>query len=71
MNNTILCSHVGLTEIPYEIMELQYITVVHNDIVKTASLQIYLYGNDLHTINPCLFQLRNLSVLSLSKVFLF
>ncbi|GAA5813915.1 hypothetical protein MFLAVUS_007404 [Mucor flavus] len=35
-------SHVELTEIPDEIEELQYVTVVHHDIVKTAALQIYI-----------------------------
>ncbi|KAI7866789.1 uncharacterized protein EV154DRAFT_153559 [Mucor mucedo] len=58
-------SNVELTEIPDEIGELQYVTVVHNDIVKTASLQIFLYGNYLESINPCLFRLKNLTVLSL------
>lgn len=61
-------SHVGLTEIPDEIKELQYVTVVHNDVVKTAALQIFLYGNDLKCINPLLFHLKSLTVLSLSKV---
>lgn len=58
-------SHVGLTEIPDEIKELQYVTVVHNDVVKTAALQIFLYGNDLQCINPLLFHLKSLTVLSL------
>ncbi|CEP15664.1 hypothetical protein [Parasitella parasitica] len=32
-------SNIGLTEIPDEIGELQYVTVLHNDVVKVASLQ--------------------------------
>lgn len=62
-----LKSHVELTEIPDEIEELQYVTVVHHDIVKTASLQIFLYGNYIQSINLRLFRLKNLSVLSLSN----
>ncbi|KAI9246345.1 hypothetical protein EDC94DRAFT_392440 [Helicostylum pulchrum] len=58
-------SHVELTEIPDEIEELQYVTVVHHDIVKTAALQIFMYGNYIETINLRLFRLKNLSVLSL------
>ncbi|GAN09790.1 GDSL lipase/acylhydrolase [Mucor ambiguus] len=58
-------SNIGLTEIPDEIGELQYVTVLHNDIVKSASLQVYLYNNELQSINPVLFRLRNLTVLSL------
>lgn len=60
-------SNIGLTEIPDEIGELQYVTVLHNDIVKVASLQVYLYNNELQSINPVLFRLKNLTVLSLSK----
>lgn len=62
-------SNIGLTEIPDEIGELQYVTVLHNDIVKVASLQVYLYNNELQSINPVLFKLKNLTVLSLSKWF--
>ncbi|KAL9549554.1 hypothetical protein MBANPS3_005160 [Mucor bainieri] len=58
-------SNIGLTEIPDEIGELQYVTVLHNDIVKVASLQVYLYNNELQSINPVLFRLKNLTVLSL------
>ncbi|KAI8639771.1 hypothetical protein BD408DRAFT_420879 [Parasitella parasitica] len=58
-------SNIGLTEIPDEIGELQYVTVLHNDVVKVASLQVYLYNNELQSINPVLFWLKNLTVLSL------
>ncbi|KAI7905852.1 uncharacterized protein BX663DRAFT_497857 [Cokeromyces recurvatus] len=58
-------SNIGLIEIPDEIGELRYVTVLHNDIVKAASLQLYLYNNDITRINPILFQLKNLTVLSL------
>ncbi|KAI8047794.1 hypothetical protein BDF21DRAFT_433983 [Thamnidium elegans] len=58
-------SHVELTEIPDEIEELQYVTVVHHDIVKAAALQIFMYGNYIESINLRLFRLKNLSVLSL------
>lgn len=59
------CSNIGLTEIPDEISELQYVTVLHNDIVKSAFLQLYLYNNELTSLNPTLFKLKNLTVLSL------
>ncbi|KAI8376794.1 hypothetical protein BD560DRAFT_391510 [Blakeslea trispora] len=58
-------SNIGLEEIPDEIGELAYVTVLHNDIVKAASLQLFLYNNDIHTLNPVLFGLKNLTVLSL------
>ncbi|KAI8361795.1 hypothetical protein EDC96DRAFT_512542, partial [Choanephora cucurbitarum] len=58
-------SHIGLECIPDEIGELTYLTVLHNDIVKAASLQLFLYNNSLQTLNPVLFQLKNLTVLSL------
>ncbi|KAI9307073.1 hypothetical protein BJ944DRAFT_262524 [Cunninghamella echinulata] len=60
-------SHCELTEIPDEIVELQYITVFRKDIVKTASLQLYLFANQLETLSPTLFQLKNLTVLSLRR----
>lgn len=63
-----LISNIDLTEIPDEISELQYVTILHNDIVKTASLQLYIYNNKLTYINPILFRLKNLTVLSLRKV---
>ncbi|KAG2196089.1 hypothetical protein INT46_010156 [Mucor plumbeus] len=50
-------SNIGLTEIPDEIGELQYVTVLHNDIVKVASLQVYLYNNELQYINPVMVSL--------------
>lgn len=62
-------SNIGLTEIPDEIGELQYVTVLYNDVVKVASLQIYLYNNELQSINPILFKLKNLTVLSLRRLF--
>ncbi|KAI9475798.1 MAG: hypothetical protein EXX96DRAFT_278387 [Benjaminiella poitrasii] len=58
-------SNIGLIEIPDDIGELKYVTVLHNDVVKSASLQLYLYNNNIERINPVLFQLKNLTVLSL------
>ncbi|KAI8093864.1 uncharacterized protein BX664DRAFT_330778 [Halteromyces radiatus] len=58
-------SHCDLVEIPDGIAELQYITVLRKDTVKTASLQLYLFANQLKTLSPTLFRLQNLSVLSL------
>ncbi|KAI8975247.1 hypothetical protein BDF20DRAFT_943704 [Mycotypha africana] len=58
-------SNLGLTEIPDEVKELEYVTVVQNDKVRPASLQIYLYSNELSRINPTLFKLKNITVLSL------
>ncbi|CAO3645711.1 unnamed protein product [Cunninghamella blakesleeana] len=60
-------SHCELTEIPDDISELQYITVFRKDIVKAASLQLYLFANQLETLAPSLFQLKNLTVLSLRR----
>ncbi|CAO3589904.1 unnamed protein product [Absidia cylindrospora] len=58
-------SHCDLVEIPEGIAELQHITVLRKDTVKTASLQLYLFANQLKSLSPTLFQLKNLSVLSL------
>ncbi|ORZ14087.1 hypothetical protein BCR42DRAFT_418022 [Absidia repens] len=58
-------SHCDLIEIPEGIAELQHITVLRKDTVKTASLQLYLFANQLKSLSPTLFQLKNLSVLSL------
>ncbi|CAO3692028.1 unnamed protein product [Rhizopus stolonifer] len=57
--------HIGLNEIPKEVGDLAYVTVLRKDIVKTASLQLYLYGNNLSCLNSNLFRLKNLTVLSL------
>ncbi|KAG1173749.1 hypothetical protein G6F70_005612 [Rhizopus microsporus] len=57
--------HIGLSEIPREVGELEYVTVLCNDTVKTASLQLYLYRNQLSCLNSHLFRLKNLTVLSL------
>ncbi|KAG1048182.1 hypothetical protein G6F43_009412 [Rhizopus delemar] len=57
--------HIGLTEIPKEVGELEYVTVLCNDVVKAASLQLYLYGNRLTCLNSNLLRLKNLTVLSL------
>lgn len=64
----VTCSNIGLTEIPDEISELQYVTVLHNDIVKSAFLQLYLYNNQLTHVNTTLFKLKNLTVLSLRNI---
>ncbi|KAI8331658.1 hypothetical protein BC941DRAFT_438079 [Chlamydoabsidia padenii] len=58
-------SHCDLVEIPGGIAELQHITVLQKDTVKTASLQLYLFANQLKSLSPALFQLKNLTVLSL------
>ncbi|RCH95470.1 hypothetical protein CU098_011371 [Rhizopus stolonifer] len=60
-------SNIELEDIPDEIGELAYVTVLHNDIVKSASLQLFLYNNRIHTLSPVLFRLKNLTVLSLRK----
>ncbi|ORZ02816.1 hypothetical protein BCR43DRAFT_482218 [Syncephalastrum racemosum] len=58
-------SHMGLTEIPEEIKELQHVTVLRKDRIQNTSLKLYLYANDLVRLPPYLFMLKNLSVLSL------
>ncbi|KAI8882363.1 hypothetical protein K501DRAFT_101232 [Backusella circina FSU 941] len=58
-------SKMNLVDIPDDIVELQYVTVVQNDVVKAASLQLYLYSNQIEDLCPSLFKLRNLTVLSL------
>jgi hypothetical protein len=63
-------SKMDLVDIPDEIAELQYVTVVQNDVVKTASLQLYLYSNQIQELCSSLFKLRNLTVLSLRKFYI-
>ncbi|KAI8068524.1 hypothetical protein BC940DRAFT_36468 [Gongronella butleri] len=58
-------SHLDLEEIPDDIAELKHITVLCKDRVKRASLQLYLFGNQLRSLSPALFLLDNLTVLSL------
>lgn len=60
-------SHCDLVEIPEGIVELQHITVLRKDTVIAASLQLYLFANQLQSLSPTLFQLKNLTVLSLRK----
>ncbi|ORX54041.1 outer arm dynein light chain 1 [Hesseltinella vesiculosa] len=63
-------SQCDLEEIPDDIAELRYLTVLYKDRVKPASLQLYLFDNRLHTLSPTLFQLENLTVLSLRHNYL-
>ncbi|KAI8983863.1 hypothetical protein BDB01DRAFT_119124 [Pilobolus umbonatus] len=56
---------MGLTEIPEELCELQYVTVLTNDVIRPASLQLYLYGNQIESLNTTLLRLKCLTVLSL------
>ncbi|CAO3692031.1 unnamed protein product [Rhizopus stolonifer] len=60
--------HIGLNEIPKEVGDLAYVTVLRKDIVKTASLQLYfLRNNQLTSIPPDIALLENLVELSLGN----
>ncbi|KAG0188344.1 hypothetical protein DFQ28_004970 [Apophysomyces sp. BC1034] len=63
--------HLGLTDIPEEISELQYMTILRKDTntIKTAALEVFLYGNTLSCLNQSLFKLKNLAVLSLTYTY--
>ncbi|KAI8890177.1 hypothetical protein K501DRAFT_319875 [Backusella circina FSU 941] len=63
--NVVNLSKLDLKEIPNEISELKYLTAIHNGVIKSTCLQLYLYSNVLQNINPALFELKNLTVLSL------
>ncbi|KAI9268207.1 hypothetical protein BDA99DRAFT_558376 [Phascolomyces articulosus] len=58
-------SCLGLTELPTEFLDVQYITVIKKDSVKNTALKLYLSGNQLTVFPTPLFALKNLSVLSL------
>ncbi|KAG2221719.1 hypothetical protein INT45_007125, partial [Circinella minor] len=58
-------SSLGLSELPSEFLDVQYITVIKKDSVKNTALKLYLSGNQLNVFPTPLFALKNLSVLSL------
>ena len=66
-NSIYLYSSLGLSELPSEFLDVQYITVIKKDSVKNTALKLYLSGNQLNVFPTPLFALKNLSVLSLSK----
>lgn len=60
-------SYAGLSSIPDDIKELRYVTVLHKENSDAATLKLFLAGNALTHLNPLLFTIKNLSVLSLRK----
>lgn len=58
-------SYFGLGSIPDDIKELRYVTVLHKENSEAATLKLFLGGNALTRLNPLLFTIKNLSVLSL------
>ncbi|KAL1924400.1 uncharacterized protein VTP21DRAFT_7435 [Calcarisporiella thermophila] len=58
-------SDMNLTQLPPEIAELQHVFVLSQDVICHNTLKLFLSSNSLRSLSPELFQLRNLSVLSL------